>query len=167
MTHDFFGYDGRRVLVVGGATGMGAAAAQILQGMGASAVVLDVADVAYPCERVFGVDLADKVSVDAVLDQLDGSFDAVLSCAGIADGSASLMNINFISQRHIIDTLFSDGRLVDGGVAAMISSIGGLGWQAQLASPSRVPRRGHLGGDGAVGRRDMRGPTATSSRSRL
>lgn len=132
MAHDLFGYDGKRVLVVGGATGMGAAAAQIAQEMGARTVVLDVANVEYPCEGKFSVDLADKVSVDAVLDQLDGSFDAVFSCAGIADGPASLMSINFISQRHIIDTLFGDGRLVDGGVVAMISSIGGLGWQAQL-----------------------------------
>ncbi len=132
MADDLFGFNGKRVLVVGGATGMGAAAAQIAQGMGASTVVLDVADVAYPCERTFRVDLADKVSVDAVLGQLDGSFEVVFSCAGIADGSASLMNINFISQRYIIDTLFGDRRLADGGVVAMISSIGGLAWQAHL-----------------------------------
>ena len=132
MAHDLFRYDDKRVLVVGGATGMGAAAAQIAQEMGATTVVLDVAEVEYPCEATFHVDLADKVSVDAVLGQIQGSFDAVFSCAGIADGPASLMNINFISQRHIIDTLFGDGRLVDGGVVAMISSIGGLGWPAQL-----------------------------------
>lgn len=95
-------------------------------------MVLDVANVEYPCERTYRVDLADKLSVDAVLDQVDGSFDAVFSCAGIADGPTSLIRINFISQRYIIDTLFGDGRLVDGGVVAMISSIGGLAWQAHL-----------------------------------
>jgi NAD(P)-dependent dehydrogenase (short-subunit alcohol dehydrogenase family) len=132
MANDLFGYDDKRVLVVGGATGMGAAAAQIAQRRGASIVVLDVADVTYPCQRTFRVDLADKASVDAVLAQLDGSFDSVFSCAGVADGSASLMKINFISQRYIIDTLFGDGRLADGGAVAMISSVGGLGWQAHL-----------------------------------
>ena len=42
---DAFRYDGKRVLVVGGATGMGAAAAELAQDAGAEVVVMDFADV--------------------------------------------------------------------------------------------------------------------------
>ena len=38
---DAFRYDGKRALVVGGATGMGAAAAELLQAAGAEVVVMD------------------------------------------------------------------------------------------------------------------------------
>ncbi|MET0628974.1 MAG: SDR family oxidoreductase [Acidimicrobiia bacterium] len=126
-----FGFDGKRVLVVGGATGMGAAAAQLASELGGEVTVLDIVDVDYPAKRALHVDLSDQASVDGALGQLDGPFEAVFSCAGIA-GGPPIMKINFISQRHIIDTLAADGRITRGSAVAMISSIGGAGWQSQI-----------------------------------
>ena len=45
---DAFRYDGKRAVVVGGATGMGAAAAELLQSAGADVVVMDFAEVSLP-----------------------------------------------------------------------------------------------------------------------
>ena len=45
---DAFRYDGKRVLVVGGATGMGAAAARLAADAGAEVVVMDFAQVDLP-----------------------------------------------------------------------------------------------------------------------
>ena len=42
---DAFRYDGKRVLVVGGATGMGAAAAELVLDAGAEVVVMDFAEI--------------------------------------------------------------------------------------------------------------------------
>jgi NAD(P)-dependent dehydrogenase (short-subunit alcohol dehydrogenase family) len=131
MGTEQFRFDGRRVLVVGGATGMGASAAQLAVALGGEVTVLDVVDVAYPTDRSLHVDLSDKASVDAALAALDGPWHVVFSCAGIADGPP-LMKINFISQRHIIDTLVSDGRLGAGAAVGMISSIGGYAWQSNV-----------------------------------
>ncbi|HEY7105419.1 MAG TPA: SDR family oxidoreductase, partial [Acidimicrobiia bacterium] len=69
---------------------------------------------------------------DSALGELDGPYDAVFSCAGVSDPHPQLMKINFIGQRCIIDTLEADGRLADGGAVAMISSIGGVGWQSEV-----------------------------------
>ncbi|MFI5046927.1 MAG: SDR family oxidoreductase [Acidimicrobiia bacterium] len=110
---------------------MGAAAAQLAIELGGEVTVLDVVDVDYPTKRSLHVDLADRESVDGALAELDGRYDAIFSCAGIADGPP-LMKINFISQRHIIDTMAADGRITRGSAVAMISSIGGGGWQAQM-----------------------------------
>jgi len=129
MGSELFRYDGKRVLVVGGATGMGAAAAKLAAELGGEITVLDVVDVDYPTEQALHVDLSDKASVDGALAALDGRFDAVFSCAGIADGPPTLMRINFISQRHIIDTMVGDGRLGSGSAVGMISSIGGFAWR--------------------------------------
>ena len=132
MGSEEFRFDGKRVLVVGGATGMGAAAAQLAAELGGEITVLDIEPIGYPTKASVQVDLSDRASVDAGLDRLDGKFDVVFSCAGIADGP-KVMKVNFISQRHIIDTLVADGRVGGGAAIGMISSIGGYAWQSNLA----------------------------------
>jgi NAD(P)-dependent dehydrogenase (short-subunit alcohol dehydrogenase family) len=132
MGPEAFRFDGKRVLVVGGATGMGAAAAQLAASLGGEITVLDIAPIEYPAKASLPVDLADQASVDAALGELDGPFEVVFSCAGIAD-APPVMRINFISQRHILDTLVADGRVGPGAAVGMISSIGGYAWQSNLA----------------------------------
>lgn len=127
-----FGYDGKRVLVIGGATGMGAAAARTVTDLGGEAVVMDVADVDHPVSEAIKVDLRDRASVDQAIDALAGPVDVVFACAGVADGTAGLMLINFISQRYVIDRLVESGTLGRGGSVVMISSVAGLGWQQAL-----------------------------------
>ncbi len=127
-----FRYDGKRVLVVGGATGMGAAAAKAVAELGAEIIVMDVAAIEYPCAQSLQVDLRDKSSVDAVIEQIAAPIHAIFSCAGVADGPG-LMRINFISQRHLIDRLLAEGKLGRGAAIAMISSAAGMGWQNNLS----------------------------------
>jgi len=132
MGIEAFRYDGKRVLVVGGATGMGAAAARVTAGLGAAVTVLDVADVTYPVEQFIKVDLRDRASVDAAAAQLHEPIHAVFSCAGVADGTPGLMLINFIAQRHLLERLVWRGVLPRGSAVVMISSVAGLGWQQNL-----------------------------------
>src|SRR5260221_14136575 len=74
-----FRYDGKRALVVGGATGMGAAAAQTVSALGGEVVVMDHAPVEFPVAEAIKVDLRDRAAIDAALDQVSGSVDAVFS----------------------------------------------------------------------------------------
>lgn len=129
---DMFRYDGKRVLVVGGATGMGAAAGQTAAALGAEVVVMDHAPVEYPVAEAIKVDLRDRGAIDQALDQVGGPIAAVFSAAGVADGTPGIMKINFIAHRHIIERLIDDGRLGRGGAACLISSVAGLGWEGQL-----------------------------------
>ena len=64
---DLFRYDGKTALVVGGATGMGAATAQAAADAGATVVVMDHAPVEFPVDRAIAVDLQDPASIDAAL----------------------------------------------------------------------------------------------------
>jgi NAD(P)-dependent dehydrogenase (short-subunit alcohol dehydrogenase family) len=126
-----FRYDGKRVLVVGGATGMGAAAAQQVGALGADVVVMDYAAVDYPVAEAVKVDLQDRAAVDAALDQVGGPVHALFSAAGIADGPG-LMKVNLIAHRHMINRMVDEGVLGAGSAVCMISSVAGLGWQAHL-----------------------------------
>ena len=129
---DVFRYDGKRALVVGGATGMGAAAAELVLDAGADVVVMDFADVTLPGVTAIHVNLAERDSIDAALDALDGPVDALFSCAGVADGTPGIERINFIGHRYMIDRLLERGLLPSGSSIGMISSAAGLGWESNL-----------------------------------
>lgn len=126
MGDEAFRYDGKRVLVVGGATGMGAAAARQVASLGAEVVVMD--HVAVDGFTSIVVDLRDRDQIDAAVDQCGGIVDALFSCAGVADGTPGIERINFLGHRHLIDRLFANGMLPKGSSITMISSAAGLGW---------------------------------------
>ena len=129
---DAFRYDGKRALVVGGATGMGAAAAELLQSAGADVVVMDFAEVSLPGATAIQVNLAEQASIDAAVDRCEGPIDALLSCAGVADGTPGIERINFIGHRHLIDRLLAQDKLPRGSAIGFISSAAGLGWESNL-----------------------------------
>ena len=87
---DAFRYDGKRALVVGGATGMGAAAAELVHDAGAEVVVMDRAEVTLAGVKAIQLDLADKASIDAAVDECGGPVHALFSCAGVADGTPGI-----------------------------------------------------------------------------
>ena len=127
-----FRYDGKRALVVGGATGMGNATAALLLDLGAEVVVMDYAEVTLDGVKAISVNLGDKQSIDGALAAVGGPVDALFACAGVADGTPGIERINFIGHRHLIDTAIASGLLGRGGAIGMISSAAGLGWEAQL-----------------------------------
>jgi NAD(P)-dependent dehydrogenase (short-subunit alcohol dehydrogenase family) len=129
---DAFRYDGKRALVVGAATGMGAASAELLQSAGADVVAMDHAEVTLEGATAVHVNLAERASIDAAIDQLGGPIDALLSCAGVADGTPGIEKINFIGHRHLIDQLLAKDLLSRGSAIGFISSAAGLGWEANL-----------------------------------
>ncbi len=132
-TFDAFKYDGKRALVVGGATGMGAAAAELVKDAGAEVIVMDRAEVTLPGVKAIQVDLADKASIDAALDEVGGPVDALFSCAGVADGTPGIERINFLGHRYMIERLLAEDRLPRGSAIGLISSAAGWGWRQNLA----------------------------------
>ena len=129
---DAFRYDGKRALVVGGATGMGAAVAELAQDAGAEVVVMDRAPVTLAGVKKIELDLSEKASIDAAVDECGGPVHALFSCAGVADGTPGIERINFIGHRRMIDRMLAAGMLPRGSAIGLISSAAGLGWQANL-----------------------------------
>ena len=128
MPVDALSYDGKRALVVGGATGMGAATASLVRSLGAHVTVFDIADVDRDVDRSVRVDLRSIRSVDDAIDSLDGPVDALFSCAGVADGTEGILEVNFAAQRHIIERMAAEQLLADGAAVGVISSLAGTGW---------------------------------------
>ena len=129
---DAFRFDGKRALVVGGATGMGAAAAEVVRDAGAEVVVMDFADVTLDGVKAIHVNLAERASIDAAFAEIGGPIDALLSCAGVADGTPGIEKINYVGHRYLIDKLLAGGLLPRGSAIGLISSAAGLGWESNL-----------------------------------
>ncbi len=129
---DAFDYKGKRALVVGGATGMGAATAELAQDAGAEVVIMDIAEPSLAGAKFIQVNLADKASIDQALGQVGGPVNALFSCAGVADGTPGIEKINFIGHRHMIDRMVAEGTLPRGSAIGFISSAAGLGWESNL-----------------------------------
>jgi NAD(P)-dependent dehydrogenase (short-subunit alcohol dehydrogenase family) len=127
---DAFRYDGKRVLVVGGATGMGAAAAELARDAGGEVVVMDFAEVKLPGVKAIHLNLAEKDSIDAAVDECGGPVHALMNCAGVADGTPGIEKINFAGHRHLIERMLAGGMLPRGSAIGFISSAAGLGWEA-------------------------------------
>lgn len=132
MTQPLVNFANKTVLVIGGATGMGAAATQLAARLGGKTIVMDVAEVAYPVDQFLRIDLRNQDRIDETLSQITQPVDVVFACAGVADGTPGIMQINFISQRYIIDQLLAKNLLPRGGAIVMISSVAGLPWQMNL-----------------------------------
>jgi NAD(P)-dependent dehydrogenase (short-subunit alcohol dehydrogenase family) len=136
MKASAFRYDGKRALVVGGATGMGAATAELVQDLGAEVVVMDYAPVTLDGAKAINLDLRESASIDAALEECGGPIDALFSCAGVANEAPGVEKINYIGHRHLIERAIALGFLGRGSAIGMISSTGGIGWRNNFEAVS-------------------------------
>lgn len=126
-------YRGKRVLVTGAASGMGAAAARILVELGAEVIGVDIKPGEVPLAAELRVDLRDRGAIDAAVAELEGPLDSVFSCAGLPGPPFSeldTMLVNFVGARHLIESLVP--RLGPGSSIGCISSAAAVGWQDHL-----------------------------------
>ena len=124
--------DGQHVLVVGCYSGMGQAAAKIVQMLGGKVHGLDYKEPDYDIDGFTLVDLRDRTAIDAALDGLSGPVDRLLYCAGLPQTMpfSELVAVNFAAMRHVVDRVTA--RMRKGGAAAIISSNGGLQFMERL-----------------------------------
>ncbi len=133
---DGLGYRGATVVLTGGASGMGEAAAHLLGELGATVHIADIAEPKAACASFTRVDLADPASVAAGAAALRevGPIDFLFPIAGVpphAVGALSCMQINYAGTRQFTEALIPAVR--DGGVIGLVTSTAARGWQHHLA----------------------------------
>lgn len=130
---DVLGYGGKRVVITGCATGMGASAAETLSKLGAEVHALDVSDVKAPVQRFYRTDMKEKASIEAALRELPDEVDILFNCAGVPHPPTPAFDtvvINFVGLRHLTDSMIP--RLREGGAIVSISSTMGMSWKSNL-----------------------------------
>lgn len=123
-----------RVLLTGASTGIGFATLQRLVAAGHDVTTLDVKAPPAGSTRHVDCDLADPAAVDAAVDALDGTFDALGNVAGVAGsmGAPLVLRVNVYGLRQLTERLLATGRLADGGSIVNIASMAGRFWERHL-----------------------------------
>ncbi len=130
---NLFDYEGKRVVVTGGATGIGAALVDLLRELGVEHItVLDIKEPAGAVDAFVEVNLADPVSIDAACAQIEGPIDVLFSNAGVAAnaGVRTCMAVNVLASRRLAEKLLD--RIPSGGTIVYTASMAGNGWPAQV-----------------------------------
>lgn len=134
MSKDLYGYDGKKVVVTGGATGIGAALVQLLRDLGAAHItVIDIKAPSGPVDTFIEANLADPASIDEACNQIEGPIDVLFSNAGVAAnaGVRTCMAVNVLASRRLAANLVD--RIPTGGAIVYTASMAGNGWPNQLA----------------------------------
>jgi NAD(P)-dependent dehydrogenase (short-subunit alcohol dehydrogenase family) len=128
-----FSYENKRVVVTGGATGVGAGLLDVLAEQGAAHVtVLDLKEPTSPHTTFMQCDLSDEVAVTAAVAAIDGPVHVLFNNAGVADTSppATVISVNYLALRALSEGLLP--KMAEGGAIANTASIAGGQWPTRI-----------------------------------
>jgi len=127
-----FRYDGKRVIVTGAASGMGAATVAMLADVGAEVHALDVKPVPGPVTQAIETDVGDPRSVDAALAKIGAPVHCLFNVAGVPQTlpAITVLRVNYLGLRHLTEGALS--MMPAGGSVANVASIAGSQWAAHL-----------------------------------
>lgn len=131
-------FTGKRFVVTGAASGIGHSVAEKLLADGAEVVSLDRNQPTAAVTQHVTVDLANPSSIDAALEELEGSFDGLLNVAGVPGTAPAevVFAVNTLAVRHLAESFFT--RLNEGGSVVIVSSTAGFGWPERLEAIREV-----------------------------
>jgi NAD(P)-dependent dehydrogenase (short-subunit alcohol dehydrogenase family) len=140
-----FSYENKRVVVTGGATGVGAGLLEVLAEQDAAHVtVLDVKAPSGPHQTYLQTDLSDRKAVDEAIAAIEGPVDALFNNAGVADTlpPSTVISVNYLALRKLSEGLLD--RIPEGGAIVNTASTAGGQWPERLAMINELL---DLGGD--------------------
>src|SRR6185312_9262626 len=132
-------YDGRRAVVTGCASGIGAAVARQLTELGAEVVGLDLKRPALQLKEFHELDLSDQASIERAVAAIDGPVDSLFNVAGVSSGIGDPMRvvtINFLGTRHFTESLIP--LMPAGSAIASVSSLAASAYRENAAVTARL-----------------------------
>ncbi|HEY1739451.1 MAG TPA: SDR family oxidoreductase [Acidimicrobiia bacterium] len=136
MTMNPFGYQGRRAVVTGGASGVGAALLDVLAGLEVEHVtVLDLRAPTGPHDAFVAADLSDEAAVRDAIEQIIATGEpvhALFNNAGVADTQAphTVMAVNYLALRTLSEGLLDC--MPDGSAIVNTASTAGNLWRKRV-----------------------------------
>lgn len=129
-----FSYEGKRTVITGAYSGVGAAAVELLSNLGASEIIaLDIKEPRGPITRFIETNMAEPTAIDAAVAAIDGPVDVLFSNAGVAATVPALqvMKVNYLGVRQLSEALLP--KIPEGGAIAITASIAGGQWPQRMA----------------------------------
>jgi deazaflavin-dependent oxidoreductase (nitroreductase family) len=127
VTGGLWRYDGRRVVVTGCASGIGAQLVTQLADLGAEVIGLDLRPAAGGSPAV---DLADEASIDSAVAAIGGQVDVLFNVAGVSAGIGDprrVVAVNFLGSRQLIHGLLP--AMPAGSAIVNVASVAASGYR--------------------------------------
>ena len=129
-----FSYEGKRVVITGAFSGVGAALLELVNELGAEHVtVLDLKEPSGPATKFVPADLSSEAAVDAAIGEIEGPVHALFNNAGVAGTMPvrTVMAVNYLAVRRLTEGLAP--KMPAGSAVAITASIAGGQWATHLA----------------------------------
>ncbi|MEM1332280.1 MAG: SDR family oxidoreductase [Actinomycetota bacterium] len=130
-----FDYSDKKVVLTGGASGVGAAAVRMIADLGGTDLtVLDVQEPTGPASRFIPTDMSDPASIDAAIAEIGGGVDVLFNNAGIAGVHEPdlVLRVNALGPARLTRGLL--GGMSSGAAIVNTASIAGQRWADNLAA---------------------------------
>jgi NAD(P)-dependent dehydrogenase (short-subunit alcohol dehydrogenase family) len=117
-------YDGRRAVVTGCSSGIGAHVARQLAELGANVVGLDVRHPPFDIAEFHRLDLTEPASIDRAATSIGDHVDALFNVAGVSSGIGDplrVVTINFLGLRHLTEAVTT--KMSAGSCVVSVSSL--------------------------------------------
>jgi NAD(P)-dependent dehydrogenase (short-subunit alcohol dehydrogenase family) len=134
QTDELWRYDGRRAVVTGCASGIGADVARQLTELGADVVGLDIRPPSAPVGEFVPVDLSDPGSIDTAVAAIGDRVDVLFNVAGVSSGIGDplrVVTVNFLGTRQFTEALVS--KMPPGSAIANVSSLAASAYRENAA----------------------------------
>lgn len=119
----------KTIVLTGGATGIGAAAAKKLLAKNVDLTILDLVEPEPSTAQFVRCDLSDPAAIDQAIKKLPKAIDALVNVAGVSNAAPreTIMGVNFLGLRHLSESLLP--RVNVGGTIVNIASTAAFDWK--------------------------------------
>lgn len=123
---------GKRILVTGSASGIGAETARLLREQGAYVLGFDLRQVTDNVDEFHSLNLLDNSSIDAAADAIEGRIHGLCNIAGLppSAGRSHVLKVNLLGLCKFTARLA--GKFAHGSSIVNVASIAGFGWLADM-----------------------------------
>jgi len=119
---------GKRIIVTGAASGIGAETAKQLKAAGAGVIGMDRNTPEADVDEFIRADLSDPAAIDAAAAAVGGEVNGLCNVAGLPPtaGRVPVMRVNVLGLQRLTGAL--TGKLSDGASIVNVASLAGTGW---------------------------------------